>query len=213
MNPLLLRALMARAAPMVSRFAGPGGTGVKAQMINPPDVPNLPTAPFSESNMGKDILNIGSFFKDMSGRVQQHAAARDQLGVDESGFITAFPSPAAPSDHMKTALAAEAAKPTFDPFAGASLPPHQGPLVGQAKPAQQPAFDPNSIPGFNPALPNMANPQMSLDSLGPNVQARPVSDGNGGMMNDFYTQGPSASGPDLVKKFMSYMNNKNAGTA
>lgn len=221
MNPLILRALLQRAASSASRFmpgmpkGGPinsAAGAIQAPSLSE-DLSARPTAPFADSEIGKAFSSIKNYVSDIPGRLQQHAAARDQLGVDEKGFEIAYPDPmkralmeANPQSYMDGQPSAPA------PTAPVYQPPPGQTLVGQS-PRVQPAFNANQIPGYNPAIGNMADPRMSADSLGQGVRSRMVSDGNGGMMNDFYLQGPSATGPDLVKKFMAYMHDKNPGTA
>jgi hypothetical protein len=97
MWPSLLRGA-AQLSPYALRAMGVGRNagsllGSKAQMIQTPDLSELPTSPFSESEMGKAFKRLQDLGGNVSGFLQQKAAAADQGGVDESGFATAYPNP------------------------------------------------------------------------------------------------------------------------
>lgn len=97
---------------------------------------------------------------------------------------TAAAAPAAPQPDVQTYNFDELNP--MDPF----TPPGSGSTGSIPMPRPRPASAPLSLPppmqqmaGFNPFLPNMATPPSTEG-----MQARAVSDGEGGFMNDFYNK-------------------------
>lgn len=118
----------------------------------------------------------------------------DPLGPSSGtmgGPASAF-APVGPASRFSGSPSAPVAAPapvTTGSAAAAPMPPQQtaaAPSIPMPRPRPAMSFDPFSVPGADPRLANMADPSML--NLGGPLQARTVSDGEGGFMNDYYTK-------------------------
>ena len=105
------------------------------------------------------------------------------------------PQATAPEQGPPMSLMGQPQPPPMAQAMGGGPAPQLPPPVTIGAPQAAPKAPQRTITGQNEALPNMVDPTQ----LAGNLQARQVSDGNGGMMNDYY------STPTDYRGFLRYL--------